>query len=408
MKATIAVIFFLQISFQTYCQWAGSTTTGGTINRQGKVFLNSSGWDDHLEITRGSWGAAFKPDGTTGYLGLRLELIGTGSNFYIPNGNVGIGNTNPTLGRLQVTQMADGSDYGIAINNSTGARAMRLWTDTNNSYVYSGGTGQSNLILNGPGSAGNVGIGITPTDKLHLNGDIRLSGSSRKVIVGSEWSISDYLLLQDVGSGTPALQWVQDGVAKFSIDGVTGNVGIGILPTDKLHLNGDIRLTGNSRKLIVGSEGSISDYLLLQDVGSGTPALQWVQDGVAKFSIDGVTGNVGIGTTTPDAKLAVKGLIHTQELNIDVNGAMVPDYVFEKTYDLKPLSEVETFITENKHLPEVPSATEMEKTGMDVKALNLLLMKKVEELTLYMIELKKENEKQNQQIQQLLNKKNIK
>jgi hypothetical protein len=119
-------------------------------------------------------------------------------------------------------------------------------------------------------------------------------------------------------------------------------------------------------------------------------------------------GNVGIGTTTPDAKLTVKGVIHTQELNIDVNGAMVPDYVFENNYDLKSIDQIEDFIADNKHLPEIPSAKEMEEKGMDVKTLNLLLLKKVEELTLYMIELKKENEKQNQQIQQLINKKFIK
>jgi hypothetical protein len=247
----------MSVYFTGYCQWSGSATTTGSINRQGKVILNSAGWDDHLEITRGSWGGAFKPDGSGGFYGLRLDLIGSGSNFYVMNGNVGIGNTNPNLGRLQVTQSTDASDYGIAIQNSSGARSMRLWTDANNSYVYSGSTGQSNLVLNGLGVSGNVGIGILPTDKLHLNGDIRMSGTSRKLIVGSEGSITDYLLLQDVGTGTPAFQWVQDGSAKFSIDGVSGNVGIGVFPTDKLHVNGDIRMNGTSRKLIVGSEAAL-------------------------------------------------------------------------------------------------------------------------------------------------------
>jgi hypothetical protein len=133
-----------------------------------------------------------------------------------------------------------------------------------------------------------------------------------------------------------------------------------------------------------------------------------------QLGIDAMTinndGNIGIGTTTPDTKLTVKGVIHTMELNIDVNGALgpVPDYVFEKQYDLKPINEVENYIATNKHLPEIPSAKEMEEKGMDVRAFNLLLLKKIEELTLYMIELKKENEQQTQQIQQLLNRKNIK
>lgn len=100
--------------------------------------------------------------------------------------------------------------------------------------------------------------------------------------------------------------------------------------------------------------------------------------------------NVGIGTTTPDAKLAVKGTIHAQEVKVDLLGAVAPDYVFEPTYKLTPLSEVENYIKQHKHLPEVPSAKEMEEQGVNLKEMNMLLLKKVEELTLHVIELKKE------------------
>jgi hypothetical protein len=103
-------------------------------------------------------------------------------------------------------------------------------------------------------------------------------------------------------------------------------------------------------------------------------------------------GNVGIGTLTPDARLAVKGTIHAQEVKVDLS-VPGPDYVFEKDYNLTPLKDVEAYITLHKHLPEVPSAQEMETNGLYLKEMNLLLLKKVEELTLHLIQLEKKLEK---------------
>ncbi|MDN4167080.1 tail fiber protein [Cytophagales bacterium LB-30] len=114
------------------------------------------------------------------------------------------------------------------------------------------------------------------------------------------------------------------------------------------------------------------------------------------------TGNVGIGTSNPDEKLTVKGTIHTQEVRVDLNGAVTPpDYVFESDYPLSSLTEVERYIKENKHLPEVPSAAEMEANGVKLLEMNMLLLKKVEELTLHMIEMKKENAEMKTEIELL-------
>jgi len=73
------------------------------------------------------------------------------------------------------------------------------------------------------------------------------------------------------------------------------------------------------------------------------------------------SGNVGIGTASPDAKLAVSGQVHAQEVKVSV-AVPGPDYVFDKNYRLPTLEEIKTYIDQNKHLPEVPSAAEMERT----------------------------------------------
>lgn len=128
----------------------------------------------------------------------------------------------------------------------------------------------------------------------------------------------------------------------------------------------------------------------------GDPVLEWakfgrVNYGENDFFLD-YGGHVGIGTANPDAELTVKGKIHTQEVKVDLNGAVAPDYVFKEDYDLKTLEEVQEYINKNGHLPNIPSAEEMEENGLLLKDMNLKLLEKIEELTLYILQ-------QQQQIQ---------
>lgn len=109
------------------------------------------------------------------------------------------------------------------------------------------------------------------------------------------------------------------------------------------------------------------------------------------------TQNVGIGTTTPDSKLTVNGTIHAKEVLIDLNGALA-DYVFDKNYKLRTLSEVQKYIQEKKHLPDIPSATEIKDNGMSVGEMQNLLLQKIEELTLYIIQQQNEIEALKQQL----------
>jgi hypothetical protein len=128
-------------------------------------------------------------------------------------------------------------------------------------------------------------------------------------------------------------------------------------------------------------------------------------------------GNIGIGTAAPNTKLTVNGktligdpavvnIPSTGTYKLFVQGGILTDvvrvavvnssnwsdYVFEKNYNLLSLTEVEKFISTEKHLPNVPSACDVEKDGIDMAQMDATLLRKIEELTLYVIELKKENE----------------
>jgi len=148
-------------------------------------------------------------------------------------------------------------------------------------------------------------------------------------------------------------------------------------------------------------------YLNLGELSShSTHDLKLQTNGTTRVFVSNADGNVGIGTTSPDAKLAVKGDIHTQEVLVDLNGAVAPDFVFEPNYKLRTLAETEKYIQENKHLPEIPSAAKMEENGIELKTMNLKLLQKIEELTLYTIEQQKQLRSLQKQVNELKQTKN--
>ncbi|WP_440135712.1 hypothetical protein [Chitinophaga sancti] len=106
-------------------------------------------------------------------------------------------------------------------------------------------------------------------------------------------------------------------------------------------------------------------------------------------------GNVGIGISAPGEKLSVNGKIRAKAIKVEINNW--PDYVFSPEYTKPSLPELETFITSHGHLPDIPSATEAKENGVDLGDVQAKLLKKIEELTLYLIEKDKELKLQKEQ-----------
>lgn len=158
-----------------------------------------------------------------------------------------------------------------------------------------------------------------------------------------------------------------------------------------------INVNGNFNPLnITGNDVSVSKFLPMTSdwdlyVGNVFTA------NTATLAIKAIqNGNVGIGTANPTSKLTVAGDIASREVKVSVEAGA--DFVFENDYKLPSLNSVEKFIAENKHLPEIASAKEMQKEGINLSEMNIKLLQKIEELTLYMIEQEKKTEKLHQYI----------
>ena len=191
-----------------------------------------------------------------------------------------------------------------------------------------------------------------------------------------------------------------------------GNVGIGTVnPGAKLEikstnglrtllnmndLSGISFLPNNGNSIFHISHGLNNDLNISHGISVGAVNLFTIKN----------NGNVGIGTKNPDSKLAVNGKIHAEEVKIDLS-IPAPDYVFREDYNLRSLNEVEKFIKENNHLPEIPSAKEFKNNGLMLAEMDMNLLRKVEELTLYTIQQQKEIEifkKENKKLQKIAEK----
>ncbi len=178
--------------------------------------------------------------------------------------------------------------------------------------------------------------------------------------------------------------WRGGGTPPFYICG-NGNIGIGsIVPKRKLdvfhmvHNELQIRCSTQDNRFWELGRNALGGHFQIMDETS-----------TIQFHIDRLGGNIGIGTTeTGTHKLAVEGTIGAREIKVEAD--TWSDFVFNDNYKLKALEEVESFIEENNHLPDVPSEKEVLENGIALGEMNAKLLQKIEELTLYMIEMNKE------------------
>jgi hypothetical protein len=292
-----------------------------------------------------------------------------------------------------ITNNGSTTTNGIFINSGT--EGLSLLGNSYLSFKNSGNSARmayvqhdgSNLVFNT--DVGNVrflnnlGIGLgNPTYKLDVFGEARIATT---IITNSNSPfLNSSILFSQAGSGNI---FGVDGswTSKYfgmKTDGtfvaIGGNVGIGLTaPSSKLDVAGVIRYGNNSSS--IGSLSYGTELITLEALSSNT-SIAFIPSG---------TGNVGIGTTTPKEKLSVNGKIRAKEIKVETTNW--PDYVFAKSYPLPTLQETEKHIKEKGHLPGIPSAEEVKANGIDLGTMNAKLLQKIEELTLYLIEMKKES-----------------
>ena len=374
----------------------------------------------------------------TGF-GDKSLYLGSSENVLIARGggNVGIGTTIPavkldvkgtqnnTITSINAIAKFLGNDVGIHIGSLAGIPTYGSWIQSmresdNLSFPIS---------LNPLG--GNVGIGtITPAEKLDISGgNIQITNANATLKLNGA-NVGMITFSSPNGAGT--ISTYNDNSLRFGAemnaatsqlvikDG--GNIGIGTTtPAVKLDVNGrgvfgDMLSSrdsyGNTLTVANKSNEATSLFLWQGGVGSGHIGFRpndnnlYIVNSLSDGAITNPAaivltsnGNVGIGTANPAYKLDVLGTIRAQEVLVDMNG--VPDYVFAKDYKLRSIEQVSTYVQQNHHLPEIPSAAEMQQNGVSLNTMQLQLLKKVEELTLYAIEQQKEIQALKEEMRQM-------
>ncbi|WP_156152348.1 hypothetical protein [Flammeovirga sp. OC4] len=247
---------------------------------------------------------------------------------------------------------------------------------------------------------------------------------SRKTIYRFNASSDPIFVINGWNDGSMSDLWFgDDNNDKFYISD-NGNIGLGTKqPSAKLDIKGgdlylgekvytngqrrQMRIYGfdNSSKFYGALHSNYDDYRRTFDISTNNSTNQIKIDASANENgritiLPGDNVGVGIGTlVTGSHKLAVEGSIGAREIKVEASGWS--DFVFENGYELRTLEEVEQYISEKGHLPEIPSKEEVTVNGINLGEMNAKLLQKIEELTLYLIEQNKENQEQRKLIKEL-------
>jgi hypothetical protein len=274
-------------------------------------------------------------------------------------------------------------------------------------------------------ATGNVGIGTnTPSTKLHIDGDITISAlanekgdqivtsdrNGKLLLVPANASgdnLGNHIATSNLAMGVYSLRNEMGG-PQLRDNGTWYNPGLVfdhnnsmVLETGKKAVFTAVAATNNTAGLWAANWGS-GGYGLVLNADNSTGGIYYDNNN-PKLSIGLNNSKVGIGLIPPKDgtfRLYVEGGILAEEVKVMLKSTW-PDYVFTTDHKLPGIHEVSDFIEANGHLPGVPSAATVAAEGIELGQMNALLLTKIEELTLYMIELKKENESIQRQLDAL-------
>ncbi|GAB3174222.1 hypothetical protein GCM10027291_32040 [Telluribacter humicola] len=390
---------------------AGGSLTSGGYN----VFLGSFTGQQN---TTGNYNVFLGP-----YAGQNTT---TGSNNYFAGVNAGKANTTGQSNSFIGTGAGAANTTG-SLNTFIGANAGRANTTASLNFFagvnagYNNTTGVRNLLL-GYNSGFSNQIG---NDNIFIGGnagDGIISGNSN-IFIGLNAKPSGPNLTtisNAVAIGTNATVETSNSIVLGGTEIPQINVGIGnTKPATKLHVTaGGTVETGVRFENLPNSTGTVFNLYVdangnvMKSTSSGAREsvlsdINWTisrDENLINNNIGGVLIGTGIKNIPDGYKLYVSEGILTEKVKVALkNTNEWSDYVFEKNYNLLNLEEVEYFIKKKKHLPGVPSAEEMLKTGNDLHKTDALLLQKIEELTLYLIDLKKQNQELEQKIKKIEN-----
>lgn len=343
-----------------------------------KVGIGTGSPDEKLDVVGNiELSGEIKPNGTSGSSGEVLTSNGNGTMNWLPGGgwptsgndikngntgNVGIGGF-PSAG-IKLDVEGNGEFNGSPISNIEDKGVLALYT--------SNGITLRHLTMDGQriqSAGGNNVFPYNPTAKnIYLN---PLGGSVGIGIEDIQSKLSIYQSTIESNGNTHLLHLRGQNPVQFFSDQYN---------TARGYIKG---VTNLSNSNVFGNFGI--------EVGAAGGDIYFTSAGYqCAMMINGTTNNVGIGTIYPSHKLAVNGTIRSKEVIVETINW--PDYVFAKEYQLPSLASIEKFISEHKHLPNIPSASEMETNGQYLGETQKKMMEKIEELTLYIIQLNKEVE----------------